>query len=90
MPETHAQAPGSAFCLRGTGNPARPQRFWNEVPIVNFRVGLGWQPPSYPNLHLYVGYVYEFWWQMGIESNTARSHLFFDNQGVTFSAAVDF
>ena len=79
--------------LTPAGQPARgefQERFWNEVPILNFKVGLGYQPPNHPNIHLYAGYVYEFWWQVGTESNTARSHLFFDNQGVTLSAAVDF
>jgi len=79
--------------LTPAGNPARgefKENFWNEVPILNFRVGLGYQPPNYPNIHFYAGYVYEFWWQTGTESNTARSHLFMDNQGVTLSAALDF
>ncbi len=79
--------------LTPAGNPARgefKENFWNEVPILNFKVGLGYQPPNYPNIHLYAGYVYEFWWQTGTESNTARSHLFMDNMGVTLSAALDF
>ena len=58
--------------------------------VRNFKAGLGYQPPNHPNIHLYAGYVYEFWWQTGTESNTARSHLFMDNQGVTLSAALDF
>ena len=79
--------------LTPAGTPAKgefKENFWNEVPILNFRVGLGYQPPNYPNLHFYAGYVYEFWWQTGTESNTARSHLFMDNQGITLSGAVDF
>jgi len=80
--------------LTPAGRPAKGEFqesfFWNEVPILNFKAGLGYQPPNHPNIHLYAGYVYESWWQVGTESNTARSHLFFDNQGVTLSAAVDF
>jgi hypothetical protein len=79
--------------LTPAGQPARgefTEAFWNTVPILNFRVGLGYQPTNYPNLHLYAGYVYEFWWQTGTESNTGRSHLFMDNQGVTLSAGLDF
>lgn len=79
--------------LTPAGAPARgefTEAFWNSVPILNFRVGLGYRPPNYPNLHFYAGYVYEFWWQTGTESNTARSHLFMDNQGVTLSAGLDF
>jgi hypothetical protein len=79
--------------LTPAGEPARGQfieNFWNTVPILNFRVGLGYQPPDHPNIHLYTGYVYEFWWQVGTESNTGRSHMFFDNQGITISASLDF
>ena len=79
--------------LTPSGTPAKgmfTESFWNQVPILNFRVGLGYQPPNYPNLRFYAGYVYEFWWQTGTESNTARSHLFMDNQGITLSAGLDF
>ncbi len=79
--------------LTAAGNPSKgmfSENFWNEVPILNFRVGMGYQPPNLPNVHFYAGYVYEFWWQVGTESNTARSHLFFDNQGITLSGALDF
>jgi hypothetical protein len=83
--------------LTPAGQPSKGElldRFWNEVPILNFQVGLGWQPPRYPNVHLYMGYVYEFWWQVATNSNlegTANSKFgFFDNQGVVLQAAVDF
>jgi hypothetical protein len=61
---------------------------------LNFQVGLGWQPPRYPNVHLYMGYVYEFWWQVATNSlfnHTPTSKFgFFDNQGMVLQAAVDF
>ena len=49
--------PHSPAVLHGDHHPdsLRPTRqgrirrnFWNEVPILNYRIGLGWQPPSVP------------------------------------------
>jgi hypothetical protein len=65
------------------------QNFWQQVPILNYQVGLGWQPPRYPNVKFFVGYVYEFWWQVTTNSNTQAPHGFFDNQGVVFQAGVN-
>jgi len=69
-------------------------RFWSEVPILNFQVGLGYQPPGHPNVHLFVGYVYEFWWQVAtnstLEGSPQSKFGFFDNQGVVLNVAVDF
>jgi hypothetical protein len=79
--------------LTPDGRPARGEfldRFWNDIPILNFQVGLGWQPPGYPNIHLYAGYVYEYWWQVATNSNTQSTHGAFDNQGVVLQAGVDF
>ncbi len=83
--------------LTPAGQPSKGEvldRFWNEIPILNFQVGLGWQPPRYPNIHLYAGYVYEFWWQVATNSNlegTLNSKFgSFDNQGIVLQAAVDF
>jgi hypothetical protein len=83
--------------LTPQGNPARGvalDRFWNEVPILNYQVGLGWQPPNYPNVRLFAGYLYEYWWQVGTNSNlegTPRGKFgFFDNQGVVLQGSVDF
>jgi hypothetical protein len=79
--------------LTPAGKPSRGEfldRFWQEIPILNFQVGLGWHPPAYPNVHLFMGYVYEFWWQVGTNSNTQTTHGFFDNQGVVLQAGVNF
>ena len=79
------------------GQPSRGvllDRFWSEVPILNFQVGLGYQPPNHPNIHLYAGYLYEFWWQVGtnnnLEGTPKNKFAFFDNQGLALQAAVDF
>jgi len=43
--------------LTPAGRPAKGEFqesfFWNEVPILNFKAGLGYQPPNHPNIHLY-------------------------------------
>ena len=63
-------------------------------PILNFQVGVGWQPPRYPNIHLFMGYLYEFWWQVGTNSNlegTPQGRFgFFDNQGLVLQTGLDF
>jgi hypothetical protein len=65
------------------------QNFWQQVPILNYQVGLGWQPPRYPSVKFFVGYVYEFWWQVATNSNAEAPRGFFDNQGVVFQAGVN-
>jgi hypothetical protein len=78
----------------GTARGAWTENFWQQVPILNYQVGLGWQPPRNPNISLYVGYVYEFWWQIGSNSNLTPTaggpRGFFDNQGVVLQAQVRF
>ena len=82
--------------LTSAGVPERgvfTQNFWQQVPILNYQVGLGWQPPRYPNVKVFVGYVYEFWWQVASNSNITTlndggTRGSFDNQGVVFQAGV--
>jgi hypothetical protein len=83
--------------LTPAGVPERgvfTQNFWQQVPILNYQVGLGWQPPGYPNAQFFVGYLYEFWWQVGSNSNitvnNGGTRAFFDNQGVVLQAVVKF
>jgi hypothetical protein len=84
--------------LTPTGQPTRgfgSGDFWNIVPIVNAQIGLGWQPPRYPNASLYVGYVFEYWWNALSNSNThvqthQGDHGEFFNQGVVFQAGVNY
>jgi len=80
--------------LTPAGVPGRGsylQNFWQQVPILNYQVGMGWQPPSYPNFKVFVGYIYEFWWQVSANSNITVGHNGgsrgnFDNQGLVFQA----
>ncbi len=73
----------STTTLTSAGLPLRgsyTQNFWNQVPILNYQVGLGWQPPSHPNVRFYLGYIYEFWWQLASNMNELNP---FVNQGAT-------
>ncbi|HEV3122090.1 MAG TPA: hypothetical protein VGY53_09315 [Isosphaeraceae bacterium] len=76
---------------RGTTN----FRVFQQVPIFAAQVGVGWRPPSHPNVNLFLGYVTETWWTVGLESDTnaalhVGSRAYFDNQGIVFQAGVNF
>jgi len=91
---------GASFTtLNAAGMPSRAfytQNFWNQTPILNFQVGLGWQPPNNPNIQLYIAYVYEFWWQIASNMNLIDPFTFggtrgaMNNQGLIFQGQVKF
>jgi hypothetical protein len=96
----HQQFSALTTTLNAAGQPARGgfnQNFWQELPILNYQVGVGWQPPSLPNLKFYVGYVYEFWWQVSSNTNfpnnnttfSGAARAFFNNQGVVFQGGFN-
>jgi hypothetical protein len=88
----HQLFDASSTTLTPAGLPARgvaTQRFWQQVPILNYQVGLGWDPPQYPQIHFYTGYVYEYWWQVAFQSNTEVTKGNFDNQGVVFQVRME-
>jgi hypothetical protein len=73
----------STTTLYPNGTPQRgayTQNFYSQVPILNWQVGMGWQPPSHPNAKFYVGYIYEFWWQFASNMNELNPYV---NQGAT-------
>jgi hypothetical protein len=83
--------------LNSAGVPQRgnfTQNFWQQMPILNWQVGMGWVPPNNPNIQLYMGYIYEFWWQVATNSNltplAGGVRGFFNNQGIVFQAQVKF
>jgi hypothetical protein len=86
----------STTTFTAAGRPLRrfyTQNFWNQVPILNYQVGMGWQPPSHPNVRFYVGYIYEFWWQYASNMNFLNPYTTqgatrgsFSNQGVVLQA----
>jgi hypothetical protein len=91
----HFQA--ATTTLNAAGRPERGsfnQSFWNNMPVLNYQLGIGWQPPDNPNIQLYMGYLYEFWWQTGTNSNltilNGGVRGFFNNQGLVFQAQIKF
>jgi hypothetical protein len=36
-----------------------------NVPVLNGRLGLSWQPCRYPHSHFFLGYQGEYWWNVG-------------------------
>jgi hypothetical protein len=60
-----------------------------DVPMIDVFIGLSWQPPSYPSLHVYAGYEYEYWWNVGRNSGTlSRGEL--SDQGIQLRAEFNF
>jgi hypothetical protein len=60
-----------------------------SVPMITTFLGLGWQPPRYPNVRISVGYEYEYWWNVGRDSSTtSRGEL--SDQGVLVRAEFNF
>jgi hypothetical protein len=35
------------------------------VPVLEVQAGLSWQPPRFPNTNFFLGYRYEYWWEIG-------------------------
>jgi hypothetical protein len=73
----------STTTIGPNGKPERGvfgQGFWNQIPILNYQVGMGWHPPANPNISFYMGYVYEFWWQFASNMNELNPYV---NQGAT-------
>jgi hypothetical protein len=60
------------------------------VPVLNLQAGLRWQPPSYRDAHLFLGYQYEYWWNVGRLSVTPDSRGELWDQGVVLRAEFNF
>jgi hypothetical protein len=59
------------------------------VPMLNTQAGIGWNPPAYPQLQLFLGYEYEYWWNVGRDSlTTSRGEL--SDQGIFLRAQFNF
>jgi hypothetical protein len=60
-----------------------------DAPSAIGRAGLAWRPPELPELRIFAGYQYEYWWNVGrISLITARGELW--DQGVVLQAQYDF
>jgi hypothetical protein len=51
----------------------------DAVPVLTARLGLNWQPPSYPNLHFFAGGQLDYWWNTGRMGNITTLGYFFDS-----------
>jgi len=71
--------------LSGAVRRSNPQ----DVPMLNLFVGVTWQPPRYPNLHLSAGYEYEYWWNVG-RLSTAASRAEWSEQGILLRAGFNY
>ena len=60
-----------------------------SVPVLNAQFGLGWCPPSWKAAHLFVGYQYEHWWDVGqLGVLGSRGELI--DQGIVFQAGLNY
>ncbi len=60
------------------------------APVLNLQAGLRWQPPDYPNWEFFLGYEYEYWWNVGRFSLTPDSRGELSDQGLLLRAAFSF
>jgi hypothetical protein len=51
----------------------------NAVPVLTARLGLNWQPAAYPNVRLFAGYQFDYWWNIGRMGNFTQFGYFFDS-----------
>jgi Legionella pneumophila major outer membrane protein precursor len=61
-----------------------------SVPVVNFQAGINWTPPQIPYSSVFVGYVYEYWWDLGRDSNNPGSIGEMSNQGIVLRTEFHF
>ena len=61
-----------------------------SVPVVNVQAGIKWEPPQLPHSYLFIGYVYEYWWDVGRLDNGLGSLGEMSNQGLAFRAEFNF
>jgi hypothetical protein len=60
------------------------------VPVLNLQAGLRWRPPDVPNCELFLGYEYEYWWNVGRFSRTPDSRGTLWDQGTLLRAEFNF
>jgi hypothetical protein len=83
--ETTTVGPG-AVPIAGADRFNNPQ----TVPVLNLQVGLDWQAPALSCAHLFLGYEYEYWWDVGRVSTTFHSRGEMSNQGVLLRAEFNY
>jgi hypothetical protein len=72
---------------RLTGNTR--QTVDQNVPIIDAFIGVSWQPPRYQYAHIAAGYQFEYWWNVGRNSDTmSRGDV--GNQGILLRAEFNY
>jgi hypothetical protein len=63
-----------------------------SVPTLTVEAGLRWQPLNwtYQDVHVFLGYQYEYWWNVGRLSTTPDSRGELSSQGILLRAAFNF
>ncbi len=61
-----------------------------SVPVLNLQAGARWQPAGLPNAEFFLGYEYEYWWNVGRFSLTPDSRGDLFDQGVMLRATFNF
>jgi hypothetical protein len=71
--------------VAGITRDANPE----TAPVINVQGGLGWQPPRYPYTHFFLGYEYEYWWDVGrLSTRLSRGEV--SDQGIVLRAEFNF
>ena len=73
---------GAGGETRGSGSQA--------VPEINAQAGARWRPAGWPNAEWFVGYEYEYWWNVGRLSTTPDSRGELSDQGLVLRAEFHF
>jgi hypothetical protein len=60
------------------------------VPAVNFQAGISYRPPAYPKIELFLGYQFEYWWNVGRLSLTTNSRGELSDQGVAMRIGFNY
>jgi hypothetical protein len=79
---TETDVTGATGLFRNSGS--------QQVPVLDFKAGLNWQPPQYPQWGVFLGYEYEYWWNVGRLSTTPDSRGQMKDQGIVVRAAYNF
>jgi hypothetical protein len=66
------------------------ERRGQAVPQLLLEAGLRWNPPGWPHSCFFAGYQYEYWWDVGRNSETVASRGEFWDQGLLLRAEFNF
>jgi hypothetical protein len=61
-----------------------------DLPVLDLAAGFRWQPPALRDCEFFLGYQYEYWWNVGRLSVTPDSRGELNDQGILLRAAFHF